>query len=429
MGVPTTIPTVEEIMRKITPSPPIAKGKVTATTKGWTKTFYYDPLTGNQVKFAESPTVVAIAEVREGLSRVVSAPTITIPEIPPISPTSISVPSVALPAAPTITIPIVSLPTAPTINIPTVTLPPLPPVEVPAPSINANPLYALVGYRFTCGWAVAGLCDALNKLMELWDKAIYVLIDIVNTVNVGFAKARVAILGTLDSLKKFRDNTQTTLNSYRDNIQSSINVALKDVQAKTQDALNAYRDNIQSAVNAGFKDVQVKTQVALNDYRSRIEAGVNATLADSRLKIQDAFNAYRANIQTSVNAGLSQFIPAFYDMMGLPPPTISPEATQRLRAMGDVNGDGIIDQRDIDILKVAYGTRKGDPRYDEACDLNKDGLVNVSDLNIATGNYGKTAVPTAQLISPVQIRNVTVDSFEFYSLGNMTLHYIAIGKR
>jgi dGTP triphosphohydrolase len=169
----------------------------------------------------------------------------------------------------------------------------------------------------------------LNKMMELWDKALYKLIDTVDAVNAGFKKARDAVIAVRDSLFDFRDKVQTAINEYKDKIQTAVNDGLSDARTKTQEALNAYRDKIQTSVNSG--------------------------LADSRNKTQEALNAYRDKIQTSVNAGLSAVIPKLYEMVGM---------------------------------------------------------------------------PIGQLMSPINIRNVTETSFEFYSLSSgLKLHYICIGKR
>lgn len=62
---------------------------------------------------------------------------------------------------------------------------------------------------------------------------------------------------------------------------------------------------------------------------------------------------------------------------------------EELRRMGDVNGDGIICMKDMEIFKAAYGSTPGSPNWNPACDLNGDGVVNLKDITIATANYGK----------------------------------------
>jgi hypothetical protein len=58
--------------------------------------------------------------------------------------------------------------------------------------------------------------------------------------------------------------------------------------------------------------------------------------------------------------------------------------------LGDINSDGIVAVRDLRILGKAYGSALGQPSYNPNADLNKDDLVNRSDLIIIRSNYGKT---------------------------------------
>jgi hypothetical protein len=294
------------------------------------------------------------------------------------------------------------LPTAPTIELPkvelaTITLPKLPTVEVPEPAIDYRPLANLIGYRFDIyfPWPMTEAGDkveaGLNKMMELWDKALTILISVVSTVNDGFKKARAAILGTLDSITKLKDNTQTAItdlrdkaqsaiNDFRDKIQTGVNKGLSDTRDKTQTALNDYRDKIQKGINAGLADDRTKTQTALNDYRDKIQKAINAGLADAQTKTQNALNSQRDIIQNAVNLGL---------------------ADARTKTQASLQGF-----RD-----------------------NIQTSINEGLTSIIPTLYQMMGLPIGQLITPVQIRNVTVDSFEFYSLGKMRLHYIAIGKR
>ena len=55
---------------------------------------------------------------------------------------------------------------------------------------------------------------------------------------------------------------------------------------------------------------------------------------------------------------------------------------------GDVNGDGIVDTRDIVEICAIYGSRRGDPKYKPNMDINCDGTINIYDVVIACANYG-----------------------------------------
>lgn len=56
-----------------------------------------------------------------------------------------------------------------------------------------------------------------------------------------------------------------------------------------------------------------------------------------------------------------------------------------IMAVGEINGDGVIDEKDADKMMDAIGAQSTDSSYD----LNGDGAVNVGDLAYITANYGK----------------------------------------
>jgi uncharacterized repeat protein (TIGR03803 family) len=60
----------------------------------------------------------------------------------------------------------------------------------------------------------------------------------------------------------------------------------------------------------------------------------------------------------------------------------------QLGCAGDVNHDGVVDTKDLNIIRDAFGTRVGDVGYNLAADLNNDGLINLYDLAIAGKNVG-----------------------------------------
>lgn len=62
--------------------------------------------------------------------------------------------------------------------------------------------------------------------------------------------------------------------------------------------------------------------------------------------------------------------------------------TVKLTIAGDVNGDTIVNVNDLFLIGKAYGSN---PNSNPNCDINEDNTVNRSDLNIAAGNYSKTA--------------------------------------
>ena len=61
----------------------------------------------------------------------------------------------------------------------------------------------------------------------------------------------------------------------------------------------------------------------------------------------------------------------------------------KIRLMGDVNGDDLIDMRDISETASAFGSYPGHPRWNPDVDLNRDGLVDMRDLAMVASLFGK----------------------------------------
>ena len=65
------------------------------------------------------------------------------------------------------------------------------------------------------------------------------------------------------------------------------------------------------------------------------------------------------------------------------------EVIIQYRLEGDINGDGVVDYKDLAILGASYGKREGEHGFNPAADINKDGVVDYKDLAILGANYGK----------------------------------------
>jgi hypothetical protein len=53
----------------------------------------------------------------------------------------------------------------------------------------------------------------------------------------------------------------------------------------------------------------------------------------------------------------------------------------------DVNGDGVVDMKDLTIVAVAYGTVEGDLKYDAKADLDQNGKVDILDVALVAHYY------------------------------------------
>lgn len=59
--------------------------------------------------------------------------------------------------------------------------------------------------------------------------------------------------------------------------------------------------------------------------------------------------------------------------------------------MGDINDDGKVDSEDLIIFAQSFGSKLGDPTYNEKCDLNGDGKIDAEDLLLLAQNFGTQA--------------------------------------
>jgi hypothetical protein len=56
--------------------------------------------------------------------------------------------------------------------------------------------------------------------------------------------------------------------------------------------------------------------------------------------------------------------------------------TETVNLVGDVNGDGVVNCADLEIVKASFGKKTGQTGFDPRADINGDGVVNVIDLSM-----------------------------------------------
>ncbi|MCX8095831.1 MAG: S8 family serine peptidase, partial [Caldisericia bacterium] len=56
--------------------------------------------------------------------------------------------------------------------------------------------------------------------------------------------------------------------------------------------------------------------------------------------------------------------------------------------LGDINSDNRVDSEDLIIFALSFGTKLGEPNYNEKCDLNGDGKIDAEDLLLLAQNFG-----------------------------------------
>jgi hypothetical protein len=60
-----------------------------------------------------------------------------------------------------------------------------------------------------------------------------------------------------------------------------------------------------------------------------------------------------------------------------------------VRLIGDVNGDGRIDLRDIALVARAFGSTPTSPNWNPAADINGDGKIDLKDIALVARNFGQ----------------------------------------
>jgi len=61
----------------------------------------------------------------------------------------------------------------------------------------------------------------------------------------------------------------------------------------------------------------------------------------------------------------------------------------KIRLMGDIDDNGIIDMTDIGIACLAFGSTPSHPRWNPNVDVNQDGKIDLEDLGLIAMNFGK----------------------------------------
>ena len=64
-----------------------------------------------------------------------------------------------------------------------------------------------------------------------------------------------------------------------------------------------------------------------------------------------------------------------------------------VRLVGDVNGDGRVDLKDIALVAHAFGSTPGSPNWNPAADINGDGTVNMQDIALVARHFGQQLSP------------------------------------
>jgi len=82
--------------------------------------------------------------------------------------------------------------------------------------------------------------------------------------------------------------------------------------------------------------------------------------------------------------------------------------------IGDFNLDYVVDSSDLGIMGAAWGSFEGDPNFNPACDLIKDGSIDSSDLGTLGAHWGHFGTPAATQLATLSVVGNELSLFEGY---------------
>jgi hypothetical protein len=187
--------------------------------------------------------------------------------------------------------------------------------------------------------------------------------------------------------------------------------------------INPHGEPIPHEVGDGYfavliRDVAViKIELSATQVYEGRKVNVSVTV-ENQGDIAESFNVtvyYDGNIigkqsVTNLPSKTNTTLIFLWDTVGVPPChnyTISAEAsklpyefdigdnilsdgTVKIKMMGDANGDGIVNIKDVVIVSAAFGSIPGDPNWDPDADMNDDKVINIKDIVLVSVNYGRT---------------------------------------
>lgn len=68
----------------------------------------------------------------------------------------------------------------------------------------------------------------------------------------------------------------------------------------------------------------------------------------------------------------------------------APPHQEDSQPIGDLNGDGKVDMKDLGIVALAFGSYPEHPRWNPDADINQDGVVDINDILIVLSHFGQT---------------------------------------
>jgi len=127
-------------------------------------------------------------------------------------------------------------------------------------------------------------------------------------------------------------------------------------------------------VNATYDDHLIGTKTVIN------------LPASSEISWNFTWNTASVTPGNYILKGVAELVPFEYN----PANNVYIDGAIQIRLLGDTNGDGKVDIKDLAFIALGFGSYVGHPRYNPDADLNQDGRIDIKDLAACAKNFGKS---------------------------------------
>jgi hypothetical protein len=185
--------------------------------------------------------------------------------------------------------------------------------------------------------------------------------------------------------------TNTTNNVYADGYVSIFtvkhDVAITAVTPESEWAYNGWLLNITvTAKNTGEVDENFNV-TAFYDDTPIATVNISSLAPDTAINLTFTWNTTAAmpchNYTISAEASP---VPYEYNATN----NIFTDGSVKIRIVGDLDGNGKVDVKDVAAAALAYGSYPGHPRWNPAADINRDNKIDVKDIAAISRNFGVT---------------------------------------
>jgi len=204
------------------------------------------------------------------------------------------------------------------------------------------------------------------------------------------ARAKIQVLPQVSEAKaqnqvfNLNINVANVANLYTFEFTLQYNTTLLDAQEIT---IPSFPNRTYKVSKKMIDDIQGNVTLRIESISPPLQANEGLELASITFQVTHNTTWPRPSIESYFSFGFTELITD----TGVTVPHDKIGGLYRYRPIpGDMNSDGKVTIIDLAIVARAYGTRPGDPYWNELADLNNDKIINILDLIPVARNYGRT---------------------------------------